>query len=159
MLLVLLALLLQAGAPQITPRKAPEQPVPYSHKTHLSMGLKCKNCHTNPDPGEAMGLPAVTVCMGCHRTIKADSAAIKKLASYAAQGTEPPWIRVYKIPDYVFFSHRSHTEVGSKCESCHGPVPSRDVIAKETDISMGGCMDCHRRNKASNDCGFCHEPR
>ena len=27
------------------------------------------------------------------------------------------------------------------------------------DLSMGGCMDCHRMKKASIDCSFCHEPR
>ena len=45
------------------------------------------------------------------------------------------------------------------CENCHGPVATRDALFRETDLSMGGCMDCHRRNKAPNDCNFCHEPR
>ena len=35
---------------QLSPR---EQPIPFSHKVHAgSLGLACKMCHTNPDPGE-----------------------------------------------------------------------------------------------------------
>src|SRR5215831_8477610 len=59
----------------------PEQPIPYSHKKHLAMGLKCANCHEMPDPGEMMGIPAVAKCMTCHQTVKKDSPAIQKLAS------------------------------------------------------------------------------
>ena len=33
---------------------APAQPLPYSHKTHISRGLQCRQCYTNPDPGGAM---------------------------------------------------------------------------------------------------------
>jgi hypothetical protein len=38
-------------------------------------------------------------------------------------------------------------------------VAERDVLAKEGDISMGGCMTCHQQKKARNDCNACHEPR
>lgn len=141
------------------PENAPQQPIPYSHKKHLAMGLQCKMCHTNPDPGETMGIPVVATCMGCHKSVKTDSPHIQKLAKFASDGAEPPWVRIYRIPDYVYFSHRSHTQAGFKCDSCHGPVATRDVMFKETNISMGGCMDCHRKNKASNDCAFCHEPK
>ena len=39
------------------------QPVPYSHKTHVGLGLKCNSCHKNADPGEMMGFPATSFCM------------------------------------------------------------------------------------------------
>jgi len=138
---------------------AAEQPIPYSHKTHLANGLQCKNCHTNADPGEMMGFPATKTCMGCHTTIKKDSPAIQKLAAYNKDQKPVPWVRVYQIPNYVFFSHRVHTQTGATCQTCHGPVAEREVITKEVDHSMGNCMDCHRRNKASIDCTFCHDAR
>ena len=137
----------------------PKQPVPYSHKQHLAMGLPCKNCHTSPDPGEMMGIPPVKVCMGCHTSVKTESPHIQKLAKHAADKTEPPWVRIYQIPSYVFFSHKVHLETGAKCEGCHGPVAAREALWKETNISMGACMECHRQNKASNDCTYCHEAR
>ena len=150
---ILLALLLAQAA------KPPEQPVPYSHRKHLALGLQCKNCHANPDPGEAMGIPAVSTCMGCHKSVKPDSPHIRKLARHAEAKTEPDWARIYQIPSYVFFSHRAHLESGAKCETCHGPVKDREALFKETNISMGGCMECHRQNKASNACTYCHENR
>ena len=139
--------------------EAVEQPVPYSHKKHVSLGLQCKGCHTNPDPGEAMGIPGVSLCMGCHKTVKAESPYIKKLARFAEEKAEPVWRRVYLIPSYVFFSHRAHLEAGAKCEACHGPVKERAALWRETDISMGGCMGCHRARKAGNSCNYCHEGR
>src|SRR6266404_8704716 len=138
---------------------AASQPIPYSHKTHLALGLQCKNCHTNPDPGEMMGYPVTKTCRGCHTTVKKESPAIQKLAEYAKEQKPVPWVRVYQIPSYVFFSHRTHQQAGASCQTCHGPVAERDVIVKEVDTSMGACMDCHRKNKASIDCTYCHEQR
>ncbi len=135
------------------------QPIPYSHRAHIAAGLACKNCHVNADPGDSMGLPKVATCMNCHRAIKTDSPHIQELAKASADKREVKWKRVYQTPSYVFFSHRVHTEAGATCENCHGPVATRDVLAKEGDISMGACMNCHQAKKAPNDCNTCHEPR
>jgi len=137
---------------------APLQPIPFSHKVHAgTMKLACKMCHPNPNPGETMTTVAPARCMECHSAIKADSPAIQHLAAYAKEGRDVPWTRVYAIPSYVDFSHRGHLEKGNTCQECHGPVAERDQLSKETDISMGGCMNCHRAKKASLDCAFCHE--
>ncbi len=40
-----------------SPHPAAEQPIPYSHKQHLAFGLKCQECHTNPEPGKLMTFP------------------------------------------------------------------------------------------------------
>jgi hypothetical protein len=137
---------------------APEQPLPYSHKLHAgSLQLKCKGCHVNADPGDVMGFPSVATCMACHSSIAAKKPSIQKLAAAAKSGQEIAWVRVYQTPPFVWFSHRSHLEAGSKCENCHGPVAEREKMNREGDISMGGCMTCHRSKKVSTDCTFCHE--
>ncbi len=149
--LLLVALTLQA---------APDQPVPFSHKHHAgTLKLKCNMCHPNRDPGETMGIAASKVCMQCHTAIKTDSPHIQKIAASAAENRPMKWVRVYQIPTYVIFSHRTHTEAGNICQDCHGPVPEREVLTKEGDISMTGCMNCHKAKNASNDCTFCHEPQ
>src|ERR1700730_3637773 len=51
---------------------APEQPIPYSHKQHLALGLQCKECHTSPEPGKLMTFPATEQCMQCHVTLAKD---------------------------------------------------------------------------------------
>src|SRR5512140_2838564 len=84
--------------------QAPQQPVPYSHRTHLALGLECASCHSNPDPGESMGFPPASTCMTCHQAIKADSPHIQKLATAARDDTPLPWARVYRLADYVYFS-------------------------------------------------------
>jgi hypothetical protein len=139
--------------------EAPVQPIPYSHKQHLALGLECKNCHEMPEPGELMGIPQAATCMTCHRAVKNDSPAIRKLAAFATEKRPIPWARVYQIPSYVEFSHKAHLDAGAICAECHGPVAERDRLAREADISMTGCMNCHRARKASLACTYCHEER
>jgi hypothetical protein len=136
-----------------------QQPVPYSHKTHLALGLKCESCHKNADPGESMGFPAESLCMGCHQAIKADSPHIEKVAAAASEKKPLPWVRVYQLPTYVYFSHRVHTAAAATCDSCHGAVRELEVMTKEVQHNMRSCMACHAATKARMDCKACHEER
>lgn len=108
------------------------------------MKLQCKACHPNPDPGESMTIAPLTACMQCHT----------KWTDH-----EVKWERVYEIPSYVNFSHRTHVKAGTACDDCHGKVQERAELTKEGDISMGACMKCHQQRKVSIDCAFCHEAR
>lgn len=139
---------------------AADQPIPFSHKTHAEAAkLTCQDCHAMAGPGERAGLPATAKCMACHTSVKTDSPHIAKLAALHKEKRPVPWLRVYEIAGYVFFSHKIHTEAGAKCETCHGPVAQRDVLTKEVKHNMGTCMDCHKQNKAPNECTACHDPR
>ena len=103
------------------------------------------------------GLPREAACMGCHATIKKDSPHIAKLAEHARSRKAVPWARIYRVPDYVWFSHASHhTDAKIACETCHGPVAERQALAKEKPTNMYSCMQCHARSGASNGCDFCH---
>ena len=160
-LLALLALLAaaQSPRPKYVPTPPP-QPLPFSHKLHLATGLECKNCHEMPDPGDFAGLPATAKCMSCHEAVKKDSPSIQRLAAFHKDGKPIPWARVYRIPDYVFFSHKEHVTRGkAACETCHGPVREFEVMRKEKDTSMAACMDCHRAGNAPLTCDFCHDQR
>lgn len=142
------------------PPAAPTQPIPFSHKHHVgTLKLKCNMCHPNRDPGEFMGIAQASTCMQCHSSIKTDSPHIQKLAGYAESKRAIPWVRVYQIPAYVFFSHRSHLEAGNTCQECHGQVSERAQLAREVNLNMTGCMNCHKTKNASNDCTYCHEQR
>jgi hypothetical protein len=149
----------QVPEPKIV-RPAPQQPLPFSHKMHVAAGLKCAGCHPMPDPGDFATLPATATCMACHTAVKKESPHIAKLAEFHRDGKRIPWAPVYRIPDYVWFNHKKHIAVeGVTCQTCHGPVEQRDVLRREKDISMAGCMECHRAKGASNDCMLCHEQR
>ena len=137
---------------------APVQPLPFSHKVHAAQKLACKDCHAMADPGDQAGLPAVSRCMACHKTIATGRPAIARLAEFAARSEPIPWRRVYRVPDYVAFSHKAHVEKAKTgCDTCHGPVQDRDAIRKEKPTSMASCMDCHKERGASLACDFCHE--
>ena len=105
-------------------KEPPVQPIDFSHKLHAgNLKLPCKMCHPAPDPGDLMTLPEASKCMECHSTIKTDSPAIRKLAAFAKRDQEIKWVRVYQIPTYVNFSHKTHIDKNVKCQDCHGNVP------------------------------------
>ena len=95
--------------------------------------------------------------MQCHAAVKRDSAAIQKLAAFVKEKKPVPWVRVYKLPNYVWFSHKVHSS-SAACAKCHGDVAARDVMVKEKPIDMNSCMNCHDEEKASNECNVCHNP-
>ena len=133
------------------------QPIAYSHRTHVALGLKCANCHTMPGDGAAATYPQESTCMGCHATIKKESAEIQKLAAFAAKKERVPWTRVYRLPDIVWFNHALHVKTAkAECSACHGEVAKRDVLFQEKSIGMPGCMACHAKHEAPNGCDVCH---
>jgi hypothetical protein len=147
-----------SSPPSRTP--APVQPLPYSHKQHVALGLPCRLCHVNPDAGKLMTYPATAICMSCHATVAADRASIRKLASFAAESKPVPWVRVYQVPDYVYWAHGPHLAAKVTCVECHGPVAERDVISQETNVvTMLGCQTCHDKRQVFTACDSCHEPR
>lgn len=141
-----------------TPGPPVEQPVPFSHKTHMANGLKCLECHAIEEPGDYAGFPAESKCMACHIAIKKDSPHIARIAAAKQSGTPIEWKRVYKLKEFVYFSHEMHhRKAGVACDTCHGAVAERDVLSQEKSVSMYACMRCHEQKKARNDCATCHD--
>lgn len=136
---------------------APKQPIAYSHKTHVALGLKCNGCHTASGEGFQMSFPKEAFCMGCHSSVKTDSPEIAKLAEAAKTKTPIAWERVYRTMDIVWFSHASHVkEAKIECAECHGDVAQMTVVSKFRPLNMKDCMDCHAERNANNGCDFCH---
>ena len=148
---------------QTTPRRdaspgAPvRQPIPFSHKAHAATGMKCQECHAGAATGEQAGFPETGKCMACHVAIKRESPHIKVLAAARNARQRIPWVRVYKVPDFVFFSHLSHAKAKLSCAECHGPVETREVLTREIPTDMATCMKCHAARGASNECALCHQ--
>ena len=141
----------------LAPHPAPDQPIPYSHKTHLALGLQCQMCHTNPDPGNQMSFPATGTCLTCHASVAKDKPSIMKLADFNKSGQIVPWVRVYQVTAGVTWTHRNHLQAGMQCTMCHGDVSQLDAMAQTTSVtSMASCITCHQANKASTSCTTCH---
>ena len=140
------------------PPPPPEQPIPYSHKTHLAQGLKCVMCHETVETDDHATLPPSSTCMGCHANVKIDSPHIQKLKDWDAKNENVPWRRVYRLPSFVYFSHKQHvTDAKVTCEVCHGNVAEMNQMQKVKDISMAACIECHKAHSARVSCDTCHE--
>ncbi|GAA4056877.1 c-type cytochrome [Flavobacterium chungnamense] len=150
---------------------APVQPIHYSHRIHAgSNGIDCKYCHSSARVSKNAGIPSLNVCMNCHKNIAevSDTTAtedyskafydkeIQKL--YKAVGwdqstqkytgkTEPvKWVRIHNLPDFAYFNHSQHVTVaGIECQKCHGEVQTYEIQKQFATLTMGWCIDCHRK--------------
>ena len=149
----------------------PVKPIHYSHKIHAGANqIECKYCHSSARVSKHSGIPSLNVCMNCHRNIAEYNGEedlengytkdfytkeIKKL--YAAVGwdetnqqytgeTQPvKWVRIHNLPDFVYFNHAQHVEVGEiACQKCHGPVEEMEIMYQYSPLTMGWCINCHR---------------
>jgi cytochrome c553 len=149
----------------------PVQPIHYSHKIHAGANqIECKYCHSSARVSKHSGIPSLNVCMNCHRNIAEYNGEedlengytkdfytkeIKKL--YTAVGwdetnqqytgeTQPvKWVRIHNLPDFVYFNHAQHVEVGEiACQKCHGPVEEMEIMYQYSPLTMGWCINCHR---------------
>ncbi|HAO92781.1 MAG: menaquinol oxidoreductase [Deltaproteobacteria bacterium GWB2_55_19] len=140
--------------------RAPVQPINFSHKIHAGDNqIPCQYCHIYAERSRVSGVPNVKRCMGCHQIIKTDSPEIQKVASYWDKKEPIPWVKVYNLPDHVYFPHKRHVRAGVDCKNCHGDVASMARIEKVSSLQMGWCLSCHTKREVKNghDCWTCHK--
>ena len=136
-----------------------EQPISFNHKKHLEQGLECDTCHPYVRTQTFAGMPDIATCLGCHKEPITESPEEEKIRQFHKKGDEIPWKRLYEEPNHVFFSHRRHAVLGKiPCQTCHGEIgQSEKPPAKPwVKMTMRWCMDCHAKNKVTNDCLACH---
>jgi hypothetical protein len=134
------------GSPKFTDvGYRPIQPVPYSHKLHVGeLGLDCRYCHASVEVSSVANVPPTQACMNCHRLVKRDSEQLAAVRDSAASGDPMRWVRVHKLPDYAYFTHRAHVAAGIGCVTCHGRIDTMEVVTQMSPLSMSWCLDCHR---------------
>src|SRR5262252_7245186 len=126
-------------------RFAPEQPIPFSHKHHVSgLGLDCRYCHTMVEKSSNAGMPSTAICMTCHSQIWTNAAMLAPDRQSMADNVPIRWTRVYTLPDYVYFDHSIHIAKGVGCTECHGPIGNMPLTRKATTLYMSWCLSCHR---------------
>ncbi|HZV71777.1 MAG TPA: c-type cytochrome [Saprospiraceae bacterium] len=60
------------------------------------------------------------------------------------------WTRIHMLPDHVYFNHAQHVNIGKiECQQCHGKVEEMDVLYQYSPLSMGWCVNCHRRTEVN----------
>jgi cytochrome c2 len=130
---------------------APKQPIAFSHRIHAGqLEIDCKYCHVGVMKGKSATIPSVNICMNCHNQIKegtlTGSGEIAKIVK-AYETNEPiQWVRIHNLPDLAYFNHSQHVNVGGvECQTCHGPIQEMDVVRQHSLLTMGWCIDCHRK--------------
>ena len=159
----------------------PIQPIHYSHKIHAGdNGIDCKYCHSSARVSKHSGIPALNICMNCHKSIYEVSEStgndeyskefydgeIKKLydavgwddanQKYTGKTKPVKWVRIHNLPDFAYFNHSQHVSVaGLECQTCHGPVEEMEVMYQFSPLTMGWCINCHREtNVKVQDNGY-----
>jgi mono/diheme cytochrome c family protein len=155
----------------------PVQPIYYSHKVHAGINqINCLYCHGSAWESKTAGIPAVNICMNCHKAINTyekgpklyneDGAEINGTAEiaklYKAAGFDPKnpskwtpsmakpieWVKIHNLPDHVYFNHSQHIRAGKvQCQTCHGEITAMDEVKQASELSMGWCVNCHRQTK------------
>jgi hypothetical protein len=133
-------------APYLTEQNvAREQPVPFSHKHHVSgLGIDCRYCHTSVETSSFAGIPPTETCMSCHSQLWTNAEILEPVRSSLQSGKAIHWVRVNDVPDYVYFNHSIHVNKGIGCETCHGRVDQMPLTWRAQPLQMGWCLDCHR---------------
>ncbi len=148
-----------------------KQPIPFNHKWHLTeVGVEdCSFCHEYVQEHAVAGIPSIKVCGLCHvegleigDELKSKypnaEELVEEVRGYAEKDEEIPWVRMYKSPDDIVFSHRRHVSKEIECQECHGKMGQDDrAVVNMKLISMKRCMKCHEKSKASTDCLACHK--
>ncbi len=129
---------------------APTQPIAFSHKIHAGdFQIDCNYCHTGVRKSKNANIPSPNICMNCHNPndgILKDSPEIKKIFAAVDNNAPIEWVRVHNLPDLAYFNHAQHVEVGNiECQTCHGPIEEMDVVRQHSNLTMGWCIDCHRK--------------
>jgi hypothetical protein len=135
----------------------PDQPIWFSHKIHAGDNkIDCQYCHSGASKGKNAWIPAVNVCMNCHKAIKegklTGTTEIDKIYKAVETGMPIEWVRIHNLPDLAYFNHQQHVVVGGiECQKCHGPVETMDKVFQYNVLSMGWCINCHRETEVNKE--------
>jgi len=122
-----------------------QQPVPFSHRHHAGeLGIDCRYCHNAVERSSNAGMPATSTCMNCHAQIWADSPTLEPVRASLRTDRSITWIKIYDLPNYVYFNHSIHVQKGIGCASCHGRIDQMNLTWQAPSLQMEWCLSCHR---------------
>ncbi|MCF6213039.1 MAG: c-type cytochrome [Flavobacteriaceae bacterium] len=154
----------------------PIQPIQFSHKIHAGDNkINCQYCHSSAKNSKTSGIPTLNVCMNCHKNIsdyngpvtsdkdKAfydgeiqkiydaigwDKDNVKYIEGYKQKPVK--WVRIHNLADFAYFNHSQHVTVaGLACQKCHGPVQTMEEVRQYSKLTMGWCLDCHKKTEVN----------
>lgn len=148
----------QPAPPVAAVEPPPTQPIEFSHIVHASSyRIDCQYCHADARRSTYAGLPSVERCMGCHKIVAAQgNPEVQKVQDHWTRKQPIPWVRIHKLPGFVYFPHKRHIAAGLACQTCHGPVERMQRVAQVAPLTMGWCVECHAQKNGPLECVTCH---
>jgi hypothetical protein len=135
-----------------------EQPIDFSHQLHAGqLQIACLFCHRHAADSMTASVPSVSLCMSCHRSLNTQTPEINKLLAHWKDQKPIAWVRLQRLPDFVYFTHEMHLKTGLQCMDCHGRVDTMRHTPRAATYEMGWCLTCHTQRGASRDCLTCHK--
>jgi hypothetical protein len=131
----------------------PDQPIKFSHAVHAKQNkIDCLYCHSTAEYSKVAGIPSANVCLNCHTLVREGTRTgrfeINKIHAAIEKDKPIEWIKIHNLPDYTYFDHSQHVSVGKiSCQTCHGNVENMDRVKQVQDLSMGWCINCHRKTE------------
>jgi cytochrome c2 len=162
----------------------PTQPINFRHDIHVKQNqIDCEYCHSGVLETKHAIIPSANVCMNCHAAVNeahcSGEEEIKKI--YEHTGWDPnkmaylhadgkyydvpredkpiKWVKVHNLQDFVYFNHAQHVVVGGlECKSCHGDMENMGVAQQYAPLTMGWCIDCHRKTEINTELKYSGKP-
>lgn len=136
------------------------QPIAFNHRLHAErLHLDCELCHPHVRTGAHPGLPTLETCAMCHQAQQGDSRESWRVTAFVEGDSALVFAKLFTLPAHVFYTHRRHVGIADlECKNCHGEIartttpPGRPLVR----ITMGFCLECHRRTGQTTDCVACH---
>jgi len=126
----------------------PTQPVAFSHQQHVGqLKMDCRYCHTHVEESPHSNVPTTQTCMQCHSLVAAQSPKLAAVRESWQTGDPIDWLRIHKVPEYVYYNHAVHVRRGVGCTNCHGKLNEMPVVYEDKPLSMGWCLNCHRNSE------------
>ena len=144
---------------------APAQPIEFPHTVHAGPveegghAIQCEFCHRNVTTGAAATVPAVEVCVICHKQVNgsnfaaasassdadaADLVDIQRVLDRHADGRPIDWERVHRMPDHVRFVHEAHLRFLTQGEPRTVTLPVGHQEPMQLPVSVPeACSVCH----------------
>ena len=142
---------------------APAQPIEFPHTVHAGPveegghAIQCEFCHRNVTTGAAATVPAVEVCVICHKQVNGgnvqasatetdtdDLINIQRVLDRHADGRPIDWERVHRMPDHVRFVHEAHLRFLTQGEErvVELPIGHQESMTLPVPVEEA-CTVCH----------------
>jgi hypothetical protein len=140
---------------------APDQPIAFPHTVHAGSveegghAIQCEFCHRNVTTGAAATVPAVEVCVICHKQVNGSNVVssevepetlinIQRVLDKHAEERPIDWERVHRLPDHVRFIHEAHIRFLTQGEERMVTLPMGDEKPMNLPVSVPeACSVCH----------------